>query len=125
MEVDKIIVLVVAVGLIGLILWWFFGNRSSDEVAATLIGNEQSVEIVVDGGYTPNVVTLKKGIPAKLVFLRKDKSGCLEEVVLPDFGVRTKLAVNVPQAIEISPTETGEFRYACGMNMFYGKVVVK
>ncbi len=125
MEIDKIFVLVTAIGLIGLILWWFFGKRSSEAIAATVTGNEQSVEITVDGGYTPSVVTLKKGIPAKLVFLRKDPSGCLEEVVLPDFGIRSKLPVNKPFALEINPDQVGEFRYACGMNMFFGKVVVK
>jgi plastocyanin domain-containing protein len=124
MGIDKLIVLVTAISLIGLIIWWFFGKHTSESVAATVEANEQSVEITVDGGYTPNVVTLKKGIPAKLIFLRKDPSGCLEEVVMPDFGVSSKLPINKPHVININPTKTGEFKYACGMNMFFGKVIV-
>lgn len=114
-----------ALGLIGLILWWFFGKHGGEAVNATVERDEQSVEIVVDGGYKPNVVILKKNVPANLVFLRKDPSSCLEEVVFPDFGVRTKLPVNKPHTVAINPVEPGEFRYACGMNMFFGKVIVK
>ncbi len=125
MEIDKLIVLFSAVGLISLIVWWFFGKHTSEAVAATVDGNQQSVEITVDGGYTPNVITLKRGVPANLIFLRKDPSGCLEEVVIPDFGVSSKLPVNKPLTIKINPMEAGEFKYACGMNMFFGKVVVK
>jgi plastocyanin domain-containing protein len=124
MGIDKIIVLAAAIGLIGIIIWWFFGSHGGDSVAATVEANEQSVEIIVDGGYMPNVVTLQKGIPAKLIFLRKDPSGCLEEVVIPDFGVSSKLPINKPHVIHITPKEAGEFKYACGMNMFFGKVVV-
>lgn len=124
MEIDKVFVSAAAIGLIGLIIWWFFGNNSGEAVAATVGANEQSVEITVDGGYTPSVVTLKKGVPAKLIFLRKDPSGCLEQVVMPDFGVSSKLPVNKPYVINITPTEVGQFKYACGMNMFFGTVVV-
>jgi plastocyanin domain-containing protein len=124
MDINKLIVVATAIGLIGLIVWWFFGKHTGEAVAATIADNEQSIEITVDGGYTPNVVTLKKGIPAKLTFLRKDPSGCLEQLVMPDFGVSRTLPVNKPQIIEITPTEIGEFKYACGMNMFFGKVVV-
>jgi plastocyanin domain-containing protein len=124
MGIDKIIVLAAAIGLIGIIIWWFFGSHGGDAVAATVEANEQSVEIIVDGGYTPNVITLQKGIPAKLIFLRKDPSGCLEEVVIPDFGISSKLPINKPHVINITPKEAGEFKYACGMNMFFGKVVV-
>lgn len=125
MEIDKLIVLIAALGLIGLIIWWFFGKHGAEAVAATLADNQQSVEITVDGGYTPNVVTLKQGVPAKLIFLRKDPSSCLEEVVMPDFGISSKLPINKPRTVEINPSKTGEFKYACGMNMFFGKVVVK
>ncbi len=124
MEINKLIVLAAAIGLIDQIVWWFFGKHAGEAVAATVADNEQSVEITVDGGYTPNVVTLKKDIPAKLIFLRKDPSGCLEQVVMPDFGISSTLPVNKPYVIEITPTVAGEFKYACGMNMFFGKVVV-
>ena len=122
---DKIIVLIGSLGLIAAMVWWFFGKPTTEAVAATGDDMSQTVEIVVDGGYTPRTVTLKKGVPATLVFLRKDPSGCLEEVLMPDFGVSQKLPVNKSYEIVINPYTAGEFKYTCGMQMFSGTVVVK
>lgn len=122
---DKVFATITAFLLIGLILWWFFGKRGEDEAAAVVKDNRQSAEITVDGGYMPNTVTLQKGVPATLVFHRKDPSACLEEVVFPDFGIHEKLPVNGRHEIKLDTTKAGEFKYACGMHMFFGKVVIK
>ena len=122
---DKVIASIVAALLVGFILWWFFGKRTDEEAAAELADGHQTVEIKVDGGYVPNTVTLKKGVPATLVFNRKDPSACLEEVVFPDFGIHEKLPVNNRHEITLDTRKAGEYKYACGMNMFFGKVVIK
>ena len=122
---DKIIVIVSSFALIGFIVWWFFGKRETSEVEAQMNNNEQEVEVVVNGGYVPQTVVLKQGVPAKVVFNRKDPSSCLEQVVFPDFGISERLPVNVAHPIEIDTSKPGEYQYACGMNMFFGKVIVK
>lgn len=121
----NLLVVVSALLLIGFIVWWFFGNRQSSEVKSTVVDDKQEVEVVVDGGYTPNTVVLSQGVPASIVFNRKDPSGCFNEVMFPDFGIHETLPVNQPHAVEIDTSKAGEFRYACGMNMFHGKVVIK
>jgi len=122
---DKIITLISSLAAIGAIVWWFFGKRESPIVEATQETGSQTVQIVADGGYSPRIVNLKQGVPAKLVFLRKDPSSCLEEVVMPDFGVSQKLPVNKNYEITIKPDKSGEFQYSCGMHMFFGKIIVK
>lgn len=122
---DKIAVVVIAAVIVAGIVWWFFGKRKGTAVAARREGDKQVVEITVSGGYSPSVVELERGVPAELVFVRKDPSACFEEVVLPDFGQSSHLPVNTPHTITINPDKAGEFTYACGMNMFFGKVVVK
>ena len=87
--------------------------------------NKQEVEVTVNGGYTPNTVALQQGVPAQVVFDRKDPSGCFNEVVFPDFGIHEELPVNEKFAIDIDTTKPGEYQYSCGMNMFHGKVVIK
>ena len=52
-------------------------------------------------------------------------SGCFNEVVFPDFGIHETLPVDEPYPIEIDTSKPGEYQYACGMNMFHGKVVIK
>ena len=122
---DKVLVLGGLMVVIGLIIWWFFGKRPTDSVAAIRQGDKQTVEIVVDGGYNPGIVELSRGIPTEITFIRKDSSACFEEVVLPDFGIRAHLPVGKPYVVTINPHDVGEYKYACGMNMFFGKVVVK
>lgn len=121
----QIVVLVVAIVLIAFIAWWFFGKHNAQTAKAAQKGNQQEVTITVDGGYSPATVVLQKDVPANLVFKRLDKSNCLDEVVFPDFGVDEKLPVMQAKTIQIMPHQAGEFTYACGMNMFHGKVVVK
>ena len=68
---------------------------------------------------------MRQGVPATLVFNRKDTSNCFDEVVLPDFGIKTKLPVGKPYAVTIQPDAAGNFKYSCGMNMFHGEIIVK
>ncbi len=122
---EQLLVVISAAGLIGFIIWWFFGKHKQDEAAATMSANQQEVSVVVSGGYTPNTVVLRQGVPARIVFDRKDPSGCFSHVVFPDFGINEELPVNERHAIDIDTSKPGEYQYACGMNMFHGKVVVK
>ena len=106
---DKFIVVFASLALIGLIAWWFFGNKNHVAVESESAGNDQAATITVDGGYSPAVLSLKVGVPAKITFLRKDPSGCLEQVIMPDFGIAEKLTVNKPLTVTINPATLGEF----------------
>ncbi len=119
MSLDKIIVTLVGLAGIGF-TYWFFLKKNDKEVAVV-----DSVDIVVEGGYSPNVISIPKGKTTKLNFFRKDPSSCLEEVVLGDFKVRKYLPLNQTVTVEITPQKSGEFDYACGMNMYHGKIIVK
>ncbi|MEO7364144.1 MAG: cupredoxin domain-containing protein [Candidatus Saccharimonadales bacterium] len=121
---DKISTLIISTGLIAAIVWWFFGNRRADGVAADQASEVQSATITVDGGYSPNVITLQSGKPADITFMRKDRSGCLAEIILPDFGVSEKLPVGEPFTVRIQPDKVGDFVYTCGMRMFSGHIEV-
>lgn len=121
----KIIVLIVGLAMIGFILWWFFGNHQVASAAADVSDNKQSVDIEVKGGYSPEVVTLKKGVPATINFTRKDASSCLDRVVFSDFGINKELPQNEQQSIEIDTSKSGEYQWACGMDMFHGKLIIE
>lgn len=121
---NEIFILIGATVLVGAILWWFFAKHPQSEATATVTGDSQEVTVTVDGGYTPQTVVLKQGIPAQIVFDRKDPSNCFSEVVFPDFGINETLPVNTPHTVNIDTSAPGEYTYACGMNMFHGKVVI-
>lgn len=122
---EKLLVLIGAVILIGFIFWWFFGKHKTNEGESIVSNNKQEVEVIVNGSYTPNTVVLKQGIPASIIFNRKDPSGCFNEVMFPDFGIHETLPVEKKYNISIDTSKPGEYRYACGMNMFHGKVIIK
>jgi plastocyanin domain-containing protein len=116
---DKILVSIFGILSI-LFTYWYFFMKKTNTVQA-----EGSVNIVVDGGYKPERISISQGQTTKLIFERKDPSTCLEEVVLADFKVRKFLPLNEKTEIEINPNKKGEFDFSCGMGMFHGKLIVK
>lgn len=120
MSLNQIIITIA--GLLGIAgTYWFFFAKKEKEIAVS----GGAVEIVVDGGYSPEVISIPRGKTASISFLRKDPSSCLEEVVLSDFKIRRRLPLNESITIELTPTRSGTFEFACGMNMYHGKIVVR
>lgn len=119
MTPDKIIVTIF--GLTGIAFtYWFFLMRKEKEVEV-----KDQVDIIVEGGYKPEVISIPLSKTTTINFLRKDASTCLEEVVLSDFKIRKYLPLNQKVTIEVTPQKSGEFKFSCGMNMFHGKVIVR
>lgn len=120
MTLDKVLVAIFSIAGMAF-TYWFFLMKKEKEVAVT----SDSIDIIVEGGYQPEVISVPKGKTTKLNFLRKDSSSCLEDVVLGDFKVRKYLPLNEKVTIPITPQKAGEFVYSCGMNMFHGKIIVQ
>lgn len=93
------------------------GGASSGEQTATIA--------VTESGYEPASITLKAGVPAKLTFIRKAEATCGTEIVIPDYKINQPLPLNKPVTVTFTPTEPGEMKMTCGMDMFRGKVVVQ
>ena len=120
----KIAVTLGGLGLVGLELWWFLLSKNK---AATAKASQsvQEVEITVDGGYEPTHVVVEADQPVQLNFLRRDRSSCLEKVILPDFGIAQDLALDQVTTVEITPQKPGRYQFHCGMNMFRGVLEVR
>ncbi|AVK64665.1 cupredoxin domain-containing protein [Loigolactobacillus coryniformis] len=86
---------------------------------------KQSIVVVVDGGYHPDTVKLTKGIPAEIIFKRISDKGCVDTIVFPKFGIKRFLPINEQQIFSINTDKAGEYQFHCGMDMVYGKVVIK
>lgn len=120
MTVDKILVAIASLGGIAFTYWFFLMKREDEAIVV----KESSVDVIVEGGYSPNVISIRKDKLTTLNFIRKDPSSCLEEVVIPEFKIRKYLALNKTAPIKITPKKTGTFEVSCGMNMFHGKIIV-
>jgi Cu+-exporting ATPase len=85
----------------------------------------QEVRITVKGGYSPNLIRVREGVPLRLVFDRQERGECTSEVVFPDFRIRRSLPAFARTAIDLIPARSGEFGFACGMNMVHGTLLVE
>ena len=79
---------------------------------------------VTTRGYEPNELKLRLGVPARVTFVRETEATCGTEVILLEYDIERVLPLNEPVVIEFTPQKTGEFGFACGMNMVKGKLVV-
>jgi plastocyanin domain-containing protein len=124
MDTSEIIVLIVGIATIAFVLWYFFGER--ERVAATVsAGGVQQVKVTVKGGYDPDVIVVKQGQPVRLDFYRDETASCSDRVVFGDFGISRELPAFKTTSIDFTPNKSGEFTFACGMNMMRGKLVVE
>lgn len=84
----------------------------------------KNVAVTADG-FSPDKITVTKGSPVELVFLRKTDATCAKKVVFPDLKITKDLPLNTPVSVTWTPDQAGTVAFACGMNMFKGSVVVK
>lgn len=114
----------VAAGLALLVfLYVFFFGKKRVPVQPPPSG-PQEITITVAGGFKPDTIVAKKGMPLKLIFERRETNPCSDEVVLPEFGIRQALPPHAKTVIEVTPQREGEFPFSCGMNMLHGKIRV-
>lgn len=86
----------------------------------------QSVRInLTERGYQPSSFRLKKDVPARVTFIRKTADECGEEIVIPAYNIRRFLPIGKAVLVKFTPTKTGTFNFACGMDMLHGKLIVQ
>jgi plastocyanin domain-containing protein len=125
MGTSDILVIVGGLAAIVWVNWYFFlAGRGSVAQAAVATDGLQEVLVRVAGGYDPANIRVRKGTPVRLVFDRQETSGCSEEIVIPEFGIRRFLPAYEQTAIELTPEKVGSFEFTCGMSMLRGKLTV-
>src|SRR5919205_4262984 len=125
MDTTEIIVLTLGAALSGFVLWFFFFSERERVRARSDDAGVQKIKVTVKGGYSPDVIVLKKGVPAELEFYRDEVSSCSEEVVFPDFGVARRLPAFETTRVRLLPERAGQFDFTCGMSMLRGRLVVE
>ena len=119
----EVVVTLAGVGLAAFLGWYFFGPRELGR--AELREGVQEVEVTVKGGYSPGVIKVRQGVPLRILFDRKEAGECTSEVVFPDFRLRHALPAFRRTEVRLVPERTGEFGFACGMNMVHGTLLVE
>lgn len=121
----QIVVTIGGLALIGLIAWYFWFSKAPGTRAVATASGVQELDVVVKGGYTPDVIVVKVGKPVRLNFNRQETAGCSEMVLFPDFNKSANLPTGEIVPVEFTPTKPGEYGFSCQMGMFRGKLVVE
>jgi plastocyanin domain-containing protein len=121
----QIMVTVLGVLLIALVNWYFFFSKGEAAQAKLEAGGIQEVRVMVKGGYSPDVIVVKSGIPVRIDFYRDETAGCSDTIVFRDFDIRKPLPAFKTTSIEFTPEESGEYAFTCGMGMMRGKLIVE
>lgn len=102
------------------------GADHATTAAAPVQQAGQAIEISVTGeGFVPANIEVKKGQPVTLVVTRKTERTCATEIVIKDMGINQPLPLNKPVVVQFTPVKSGQLRYACGMDMISGVIVVQ
>jgi plastocyanin domain-containing protein len=122
---EKIVVTFVGLALIFLVNRYFLFSKRRKTLSISEENKLQEVTIRVKGGYDPDMILVKKGVPVRLNFYRDESADCSEIVVLGEFNIRKPLPAFKTTPIEFTPQRAGEFEFGCGKGMLRGRLIVK
>ena len=87
-------------------------------------GQVESVTIT-EQGLKPDVVMLRRKIPARLTFVRKTNDTCATEIKAEELGIHVTLPLNEQVSVDITPSRPGKFDFGCGTGKFRGVIVIQ
>src|SRR5262249_60892988 len=81
--------------------WFFFGPRKAR--AAKMTGKLQEVTVVVKGGYSPDLIRVRQGIPLRMLFDRQESGEGTSRVVFSHFAPNPSPPPYATTAGEVPP----------------------
>ena len=112
-------------GLIGLIIWWFWLYRPVSLVASQSGSGAKPITILVaDGVYQPPRIRLSAGEPVILRFFRQDPSPCAEMVVFDSLNLTNELPLAQTTEIVLPALPAGNYPFTCQMQMYRGELLI-
>lgn len=105
------------------------GARKSKSRRAGQSSNGSTVQsmtvTLTDKGYQPRSLKLRRGVPARVTFIRKIEETCGKAIAISEYNIRRDLPLNEPVVVEFTPNKAGEFKFTCGMGMLRGTLIVQ
>ena len=67
----------------------------------------QRAEVIVRGGYRPDVILVRQGVPMRIVFDRQESRDCTSRVVFSDFALSAARPAYAPTPVRLDPVRAG------------------
>lgn len=80
---------------------------------------------VSQAGFSPSRIEIPAGHPTTIAFTRDLKPNCASKVVIPDLGITKELPPGKTTLVNLPAMGQKELKFACGMGMYRGLLVVK
>ena len=89
-------------------------------------GGTKEIQIAVtDKGFEPKEIQVKRGDEVTLVITRRTDQTCATEIVVAGRSFRAALPLNQPVRVALGTVDAGGVKFACGMGMLEGAVIVR
>ena len=115
MTAVQIVVTVIGGVTIAVLARFFFRRRAATEAVER--SGVQEVQVVVRGGYSPDVIRARTGLPLRIVFDRQEDGDRSSRVVFADLALSRFLAPFAHTTVEFTPTRPGSYGFACAAAM--------
>lgn len=124
---SKNIFIGISIALIAGIFWIVVSEKQSSTKASAESVTEkdgiQYITILASGGYSPNSINAKAGMPTKLIFETKGTYDCSSAVSIPKLNYRNQLPADGTTTIDISADQaSSNLDIVCAMGMFKSKI---
>lgn len=118
----KKIIIIIAVLLVALIIF-FLTSKPATSNKDQNINLENGVQVIHMSesaqGYSPNSITIKKGIPVRWEIEGSTDRTCANALIVPEYKIRAFLKPG-KNIIEFTPDKTGQIPFSCSMRMYTG-----
>ena len=130
MDLTQWLVTLAGLALVAAVLWCFFApaagaGASVGRAIPGAAGAPQTVNGLVEGGYSPATIELAVGQPVRLNFVRQEDNDCSAELLIPDFHIRRELPAFQTTTIGLPAPVAGIYPFSCGLGMLKVRLIVK
>lgn len=80
---------------------------------------------VTENGFEPSKIDVKPGTHVILKVTRKTDTTCATSIQVKEKKIKKELPLNKEVSVDLGTLQKGEIRYACGMDMITGHLIVK
>lgn len=100
------------------------GNGNTNQRQVDTITKQDYKIQILDSGFSPNRIKVKKGLPVKLTLVSSNVYSCALAFRIPSLGISKNLKPTDSQIIEFTPTKLGQIPFSCSMGMYRGTIDV-
>ncbi len=98
-------------------------NKTVDSGAVVISGDQQIIEVIARGGYSPRKINVKAGIPTILIMKSDRAYGCERAFRIPKLGISQILPENGNTEFDLGSQDAGtKLTGVCSMGMYYFEI---